>query len=231
MQAHLLSFTAAEGWNGPAGLAHDAGNLLHALGLYCDLLEKPDVLREEHRHYAEELRGIAQRSAELVGRLAEVPRRAYPGRGNGFSELKNFEAILRQICGPRCAFRLELGASLPEGLVRPDVVERLLLNLVANAAEAIGYARASGGEVRAALRTEGGGLVLSVEDNGPGVELETALKFARPEEWAVRGERGLGHRILRELARESGAAFEMRVRPGSGSCFLFRWKGEVLHAC
>ena len=55
-----------------AALAHDACNLLSALGLYSDLLNVPGVLDESHRHYAEELKLIAVRSRRLVDRLLRL---------------------------------------------------------------------------------------------------------------------------------------------------------------
>jgi signal transduction histidine kinase len=53
------------------GLLHDARNLMGTIGLYCDLLSLPDVLRPEHRHYAEELRMLGARSGALIQRLME----------------------------------------------------------------------------------------------------------------------------------------------------------------
>jgi hypothetical protein len=50
----------------PSGLAHDAANLLVALGLYCDMLARPGVLRPEHAHYAAELRHLADRNSGLL---------------------------------------------------------------------------------------------------------------------------------------------------------------------
>ncbi|MGA7157441.1 MAG: hypothetical protein WBY53_11360, partial [Acidobacteriaceae bacterium] len=55
------------------GLAHDAGNLLAALTLYCDLLSVPGVLRPEHQHYATELRTISESSSRLIRRLIALP--------------------------------------------------------------------------------------------------------------------------------------------------------------
>lgn len=52
-----------------AALAHDACNLLSGLLLYSDLLNSPGVLAEQHRHYAEELKLIAERSQVLIERL------------------------------------------------------------------------------------------------------------------------------------------------------------------
>jgi signal transduction histidine kinase len=53
------------------GLLHDARNLVGAIGLYCDLLSMPGVLRPEHRHYAEELRLLGSRSGALIERLMQ----------------------------------------------------------------------------------------------------------------------------------------------------------------
>jgi signal transduction histidine kinase len=53
------------------GLLHDARNLMGTLGLYCDLLSMPGVLKMEHRQYAEELRLVGSRSGALIERLIE----------------------------------------------------------------------------------------------------------------------------------------------------------------
>ena len=55
-----------------AALAHDASNLLSALGLYSDLLNVPGVLDDLHHHYAEELKLIAARSQTLIDRLLRL---------------------------------------------------------------------------------------------------------------------------------------------------------------
>ena len=52
-----------------AALAHDACNLLSAVGLYSELLNSPGVLDTPHRHYADELKLIAVRSQVLIERL------------------------------------------------------------------------------------------------------------------------------------------------------------------
>jgi signal transduction histidine kinase len=53
------------------GLLHDARNLMGALGLYCDLLSMPGVLKTEHVHYAEEVRLLGLRSTAMIQRLME----------------------------------------------------------------------------------------------------------------------------------------------------------------
>jgi signal transduction histidine kinase len=51
------------------GLLHDARNLVSAIGLYCDLLSMPGVLRPEHQKYPEELRLLGTRSRVLIEHL------------------------------------------------------------------------------------------------------------------------------------------------------------------
>jgi signal transduction histidine kinase len=55
---------------GVAELAHDARNMVTALSLYCDLLDEPGVLATAHRHYASELRLVAEGSRRLVEKLS-----------------------------------------------------------------------------------------------------------------------------------------------------------------
>ena len=52
-----------------AAVAHDARNMVTALGLYCDLLEEPGVLGEDFVHYSSELRLVAAASRRLVEKL------------------------------------------------------------------------------------------------------------------------------------------------------------------
>jgi len=61
-----------------AELAHDARNMVTALGLYCDLLEEPGVLATQFTHYGSELRLVAAASRRLVEKLVSLDV-----RGNG----------------------------------------------------------------------------------------------------------------------------------------------------
>jgi signal transduction histidine kinase len=55
-----------------AAVAHDARNMVAALGLYCDLLEEPGVLAAPYGHYAQELRLLATASHRLVEKLVAL---------------------------------------------------------------------------------------------------------------------------------------------------------------
>jgi signal transduction histidine kinase len=53
-------------------VAHDARNMVTALGLYCDLLEEPGVLTTPYMHYGHELRLVAVASRRLVEKIAAL---------------------------------------------------------------------------------------------------------------------------------------------------------------
>jgi signal transduction histidine kinase len=55
-----------------AEVAHEARNMVAALGLYCDLLGEPGVLATTHQHYGNELKMVAAASRRLVDRLTDL---------------------------------------------------------------------------------------------------------------------------------------------------------------
>src|SRR5450631_3471614 len=62
-------------------VAHDARNMVTALGLYCDLLEEPGVLAQPFLHYGSELRLVATASRRLVEKLVALDSHKTPGGG------------------------------------------------------------------------------------------------------------------------------------------------------
>ena len=72
-----------------ADVAHDARNMVTALGIYCDLLEEPGVLNPSYQHYANELRLVATASRRLVEKLLALDLRLGPldgfSRSDGLS--------------------------------------------------------------------------------------------------------------------------------------------------
>ena len=259
------------------GLAHDAGNLLGALGLYCDLLRAPGVLRPEHIHYANELSLISSRSSVLIRRLlssteapsasavcaanpatpctsnapmrrrsvstqparqpADVrrsPAAADPSRPGLLhaSVLPNLAPVLERIAAGAARVIVVAPAMLPPLDLAVETLERIAVNLVRNAAEAIRLqrgtrARLNGpsplGEIRVALNIVGGRLQLTVEDNGPGLPPAAAAAFLRPSPLPPQAVSGHGHRIVHELLTASGGQLSLRVRPGKGTSFCLKW--------
>jgi signal transduction histidine kinase len=263
-----------------SGLAHDAGNLLGALGLYCDLLRVPGVLRPEHRHYATELGLISSRSSELIRRLLTLslnqppnpqptaapsatsasappqsqqphtdPFRLQPTdvrRGDAHtpesptpesptldhaSTLRNLAPVLQRIAAGTATVSVVAPSSLPPHDLPAEALERIAVNLVRNAVEALrkqqpeasASAARSTGEIRVALGILTGRLQLIVEDNGPGVPPPIAAAFMNPGKLPPNTHRGLGHRIVHDLVTSTGGQISVRTRPGHGTLFCMKW--------
>jgi len=148
-------------------LLHDARNLIGTLGLYCDLLSMPGVLRQEHRQYADDLRLVGTRSGALIERLihqlvqaADQPTAIRTAGSPDFSSdpvdvlpalkpaslrrvVERCSGLLSRVAGGR-AIEVNYGeaAAVPVA-VAEEAVERILVNLVRNAAAALCDRRAS----------------------------------------------------------------------------------------
>lgn len=228
-----------------AGLAHDAGNLLQALGLYCELLGLPGVLRPEHAHYAAELTLISNRSAELIRRLLALPpatpqpapsaAEPVPSRSHPHPAeiLRSITPILQSIASGVANVSVSCAPSLayidfpPQ--ITAEIIERIAINLVRNATEAIRRQQITSpilparNEIRIAFSVHNGRLQLTVEDTGPGMPPAMAAAFLHPTPLPPGAKRGLGHRIVHELVTTSGGSIAVRVRPGNGTLFTMKW--------
>jgi len=117
--------------------------------------------------------------------------------------------------------------ALPAVAAVPGDVELALLNLLLNAAEASGD-RAGG--VTVLVRSDGAGVELILEDDGPGIPEDLRARLFEPL-LTTRGERpgrGLGLFVAHHLLTRSGG--ELRYEPGNpGSRFIVRfplWRAE-----
>jgi two-component system, OmpR family, sensor kinase len=92
----------------------------------------------------------------------------------------------------------------------PERLRQLVRNLVANAA------RASGGNegVELELRTNGGDVVMTVVDDGPGIAPEVLPHIFEKFYKGAGGGAGLGLAIAAQIARHHGGSIEVASQPG-----------------
>jgi signal transduction histidine kinase len=244
-------------------VAHDARNMVTALGLYCDLLEEPGVLSPSFHHYGNELRLVATASRRLVEKLVTLdahmdlcgtasaagtgaePRGAdrlersrpmdlLPAEpiDNLAGEVLANRNLLAALAGTSIALTVKAeGGAQPVGLTGEELT-RILVNLVKNAAEAM----PGGGCIRLGLHEYHAAasptqwLVLTVEDNGPGIPQETLGKIfesgyttrasgaLRHGGWPA-SHRGLGLSITRSIVEAAGGHIHAANGPITGARF------------
>ena len=217
-----------------AGLAHDAGNLLGALSLYSDLLALPGVLHEEHKEYANELRMLSDRSWAMIDRLVNHARAGRPVKVQGeFSVLPDvvdrLRGLLSRVAGRTVEISFGVGAFQPVK-VPVESVERILTNLVKNAAEATPWVGAISIHVEGVRRqaeVEGEEplrqVVMTVRDRGCGMDQAAVRRLMQTGGISSANGRGLGFRVVRELVAISGGALTIESQLEVGTSISVEW--------
>lgn len=199
------------------GLAHELSNPLNALNLQVEMLSR-DPANAAKR--IEKLRGSLERMRNILeamrngARLSGGERRPVDLVHEVDLAFTLMESRLRGRAGLVRAY-----AELPPVFCQPTLLGQVLVNLLANAADAV----AGRPQPRIALRVRREGLcaLIEVEDNGSGVPEEIAEKIFQPF-FSTKGDsgNGLGLWISSEIARVHGGT--LTVHRGQWAGALFR---------
>ena len=217
------------------GIAHDFNNLLTSILGYASLLveEVPGRLRRE----VSSIIAAAERAAELTRQLL-----AYSGRGRFVVEPVDISQVAREMSGL-------LQASVPKGvslvqsfaanlpMIEADAgqMQQIIMNLIANAAEAIpperpgevtlktGVASLSAGEVldhisRAPL-PPGRYVYIEVADNGTGIDADILARIFDPFVTTKFAGRGLGLPAVAGIVKAHHGGMHIFSEKDKGSRF------------
>jgi len=212
------------------GLAHELSNPLTALSAQLELLELE--LPAAHR----DLVGDAQGSVSRMRSVIEAMR-----RGARFSddeqrdvelslEVEESLVLLRGRLERRVQIVREFG-DVPAVRCQPTLLGQVLVNLVANAVDAVDGRPGA----RISVRTfcADGQAFIEVEDNGPGVPLAQRERIFEPFV-STKGAagNGLGLWISAEIARRHGGSLTVDEARGGGAVFRLalplRQKGAAI---
>ncbi|MHB1937498.1 MAG: sensor histidine kinase [Acidobacteriaceae bacterium] len=218
-------------------LAHDARNWLTVLRVYCDLLRASGTVAGEGLRWMEELSNAVERGQGLVTSLLDCtmdsaprspssPRAVAPPKPLDLGvAIQRRLPVFRQMAGSAIQVQAKTVAHPGATALKELEFERILLNLVRNAIEAM----PDGGRLKIVLEhgnsSERPSLVLKVSDTGNGIAAEflprifdsgfsNKLTLAGPPSG-----RGFGLAIVRELALGAGGSARVRSRTGHGTSF------------
>lgn len=204
-----------------AGLAHEIRNPLGAIGLYASLLVR-DLSEETEQHR------IAQRITVGVSHLESIISDILSFAGPAEPDMHRVRLyeIIEEACAHASpqAQSLEATIDLDEALSDLEVfcdarqVERVLLNLLFNALDAVGR----NGRVwlrRGAVNRLESLVCIVVEDDGPGIPAELAHRIFNPFFTTKSNGTGLGLAIAHRIAEGHGGRIVARKSKRGGAEF------------
>jgi PAS domain S-box-containing protein len=188
-----------------------------------DHVEEKD--REELQTLLAEGEELIDESLEGINRTAAIVRgiRDFSHAGGGARERANLnllvEAAHRMATAglkPGMEIRTVYG-QLPETFCSPGEIQQVILNLLINALDAIDEA----GVIRVETRHEGNLVVISVHDDGPGIERENLARIFDPffTTKTVGEGTGLGLSISYEIITRHGGEISVESTFGPGTTF------------
>jgi PAS domain S-box-containing protein len=207
-----------------AAASHDLRQPLHALTLFAAELENV-VNKPSQRRLSHQISRAADAMGDLLEALLDISRLDIAGI-EAQAQAFPLDAVLRRICDGHRESARAAGLRLvcpPTSLwVRsdPDMLQRMLGNLVANAirytpqGSILVGARRAGAEVRIEVRDSGIGIAAEHQSN----IFEEFFQVANEERDAGKG-LGLGLAIVDRLAKALGHRVTVSSSPGRGSTF------------
>lgn len=203
-------------------VSHDLQAPLTAIsGLAGLLVDRPRTRSTDRQAMLRQVQATADLLIDQIRGLLDVERL---GRGEVRLQPQSLDAasavagVADQVdLGER---RLVTDLEVGEVTVDPVVLERIVHNLLANVAEHT----PAGTTVWVRLSREPDGLLLAVDDDGPGVAADLRPHvfelFRRPDRVRPGGGVGVGLALVREFAVLHGGHARVEERPGGGASFL-----------
>ena len=203
-----------------AGLAHEIRNPLAGIRGVLELLRDEEQVvdrRNLYREMLDELDRVNGTIQTLLGFARPSPPRRAPTPIAGL--IDGVATLMRPGLTKR-GIRLETTVSpgLASFPLDPDQVRQVVVNLVGNAADAI----ESDGTIaiRATSFPDGSGLILAVEDDGPGIPEDLRQQIFEPFFSTKFSGTGLGLAVARSLVAQHGGELQVESRVGKGSVFF-----------
>jgi signal transduction histidine kinase len=210
-----------------AGLAHEIGNPISALMGLEDLVLAGGLSADEERDFLMRMRKETERIHRILRDLLQFARpAAQPLSGEEEQEPGDVETAARDtaaLVAPQRSLKevsltLELSPGLPAVALGHEQLMQVILNLVMNAADAVG----AGGTVRIAAARKDGGVRLVIEDNGPGVDPRVQAQLFEPFVTTkdVGKGTGLGLAVCRGLVESAGGSIALDTEYARGARFI-----------
>jgi PAS domain S-box-containing protein len=203
-----------------AGVAHNFNNLLMVVLPNLELLSR--AVPATHAQALADCIDAAQRAADLVRKLMTYAGKR-PRRRASSCEVGPLVERLISMCTNTFDPRVRLEAHVAPGLppVKADAtdVEQVLMNLIVNARDAVLASGRPSGLVDVRAVREGDAVVVTVRDDGVGMDSTTLARACEPffTTKGIHAGSGLGLATSSSIATELGGRLTLESEPGRGT--------------
>jgi PAS domain S-box-containing protein len=235
LEAQLLQAQKMEAVGQLAGgIAHDFNNMLTAIIGYASLLEVKLGPDSPLKPYVDQILSSSEKSANLTSQLLAFSRKQImsPQETDLNELIKGMEMLLKSLIGEDVEFRTCFTDMYLMAMVDRGQIEQVLLNLCANARDAMphGGLLAVSTDVLAldekGIRTydldrPGRYALIAVTDTGHGMEETTRERIFEPfyTTKEIGKGTGLGLSIVYGIIRQHGGTITVYSEPGKGTTF------------
>ncbi|MBP6849856.1 MAG: HAMP domain-containing protein, partial [Kofleriaceae bacterium] len=209
-----------------AMITHEVRNPLSSIGLNAELLEEELAALNA----GDEARQLCHAIGREVDRLTAIteeyltfarlptPRLAAGSVVALVDDLARF--VKDDLASRGVTLTVAHADGLPPARLDEGQIRQSLMNLVRNAAEAVGSR--GGGNVWIRTRADDDGVAIEVADDGPGIAPELRDRLFDPFVSTKDGGTGLGLALSHQIVRDHGGALTVASPPGAGATFTVR---------
>ena len=213
------------------GIAHDFNNLLTVVGGYLHMVLAATPASDPRHDKLKHILAASNRASTLTSQLLAFSRKqmVQPRPVNVNDLLTNMEALLRPVMGEHIRMTTDLGRDLPCVKADPNQIEQVLINLAANARDAM----PKGGEfhIRTSVgdgRAQGGSgsnpgpcVRIHISDTGCGMS-PNVLEHVFEPFFTTKGVgegTGLGLSTVYGIIQQNHGTIHVSSHPGRGTTF------------
>jgi len=231
-----------------AQIAHEVRNPLSSIGLNAELLgDEVQDKGDEPRRLIASIISEVDRLTEITEtylRFARLPRPKLEREDLGVVVASVADFARGELAQARISLVVDVAPDLPEVAADEAQLRQALINLVRNAREAMTEpSRAQpalaqpleapaqtpkespAGRLTIAVRGEGGRVIVTVGDSGPGIRAEDLAKIFDPFFSTKRQGTGLGLALVQQIVVDHGGQIDVDSRPGAGTTFTLSFPG------
>ena len=208
------------------GIAHDFNNLLSAILGYTDLVLLDPSATSTVREEVEEIGKAAQRAAALTRQLLAFGGRQFrrPMHIELDAVIADADKLLGQLVGDQIELTIHTGAAGTVVYMDRGELDQILVNLTANARDAMPHGGRVTVETSCCEPASGNGrpelVLLSLSDTGDGIAADTVSRIFEPF-YTTKGiaRSGLGLSAVYGIVEKAGGRIEVDTEVGTGTRF------------